>query len=903
MKKPERTPPTLDEVVAGIRQAALESDVVEGAAARVRSRIAEQLAQAPQTRRVEDGGSIQGCAGFQALIPAYLARSLSAARTLLLEDHVHECVACRRALHEARSGGARPEAVRVRPVAARRPGFGWAMAGLAAAACVGLAVILETQFVHPQGIRATVESVDGAVYRVADAGASTLAPGASLNEGEEVRTTEGSRAVLRLADGSRVEMGERADLSVSKGWRDSTVRLERGKIIVQAAEQKSGRLYVATPDCRVAVKGTVFSVSQGTKGARVSVIQGQVEVDQGRRSRFLHAGDQMSTDSSLTAVPVGEDIAWSPNADQYLALMGEFKGLEKQFEAIPGPGLRYDSKLLGLAPENTVMYLAIPNLGGTLSQADQIFQQRIQESEVLREWWERQQASRHDKPSVEELIQKIENLSQYVGDEVVLALPADASGNYSSGVVLAEVTRPDLPQFLSSQLQELSGSKDKPAIRVIENPAALPLLQPGQAAKPDSPMAFVSNGYLVMSSDPVQLRNTAALIERSGSSRFSTTPFYSAIRQAYQSGATWLFCADLEQIIAHSVPKGGSEQASAGSATGLKDVKYLVVERKDVTGQTENRATLTFSQERRGIASWLAEPGPAGTLDFVSPDASFAASFVLKDPKSLLEELFSFASSEDPGFSQQLADFESKTGISVTNDLAGSLGGEVTVALDGPVLPTPSWKMAVEVYDPVHLESSIETLARDFSGQANSKIEVAKDQSGGRTFYTLDFTPPPRANASSPAATVEVDYTYADGYLLAAPSRALLTQSIQNRQTGYSLSRSADFRSRLPRDGYANFSAMFYHNLGPILSVVTDQLKSSTALTPAQRESIQMLSANSAPGLVCVYGEPQQIVAASTGSLFGVGLDTLFGMGAPFKLPQAIGVAADQARKNQQGRP
>ena len=39
-------------------------------------------------------------------------------------------------------------------------------------------------------------------------------------------------------------------------------------------------------------------------------------------------------------------------------------------------------------------------------------------------------------------------------------------------------------------------------------------------------------------------------------------------------------------------------------------------------GKTLSRAALTFSEPNRGIASWLAAPGPMGALEYISPNAN-----------------------------------------------------------------------------------------------------------------------------------------------------------------------------------------------------------------------------------------------------------------------------------------
>ncbi|HLW79149.1 MAG TPA: zf-HC2 domain-containing protein, partial [Terriglobia bacterium] len=187
MKKDQRAAPALDRVTAGIREARIDPAVVESAAQRVWARLSERPLT-PRPATVEGAPGIRGCDGFRALIPAYLASNLSEPRVLLFEDHVAECVGCRRALHETRSGGARQPISRTEGLRAGRPRLQWAVAALAAAAALGAVIISQGLLFRGGGARATVSSVEGAIYRVSDAGSSVLAPGQEISEGEEVRT-------------------------------------------------------------------------------------------------------------------------------------------------------------------------------------------------------------------------------------------------------------------------------------------------------------------------------------------------------------------------------------------------------------------------------------------------------------------------------------------------------------------------------------------------------------------------------------------------------------------------------------------------------------------------------------------------------------------------------------------
>ena len=106
---------------------------------------------------------------------------------------------------------------------------------------------------------------------------------------------------------------------------------------MQAAKRRTGHLYVVTPDCRVAVTGTVFAVNSGMKGSRVSVIEGEVHVAHAGLDQVLHPGDQATAGVSISQVPVEDDIAWSSDLSKHLALLAQFTTLQKKFQQIPTP--------------------------------------------------------------------------------------------------------------------------------------------------------------------------------------------------------------------------------------------------------------------------------------------------------------------------------------------------------------------------------------------------------------------------------------------------------------------------------------------------------------------------------------------------------------------------------------
>jgi uncharacterized protein (TIGR03435 family) len=149
-----------------------------------------------------------------------------------------------------------------------------------------------------------------------------------------VRAGDAGR-MLTLDDGSRVEMRATSELSIERAADGIGIHLLAGDIIVNAAKQRDGYLYVHTKDMTIAVVGTVFLVNAGSDGSRVAVIEGEVRVRErgtpqrrsGRQRDVetrLRPGEQVATSPTIARRPVKEAITWSRNADAHIAILESF---------------------------------------------------------------------------------------------------------------------------------------------------------------------------------------------------------------------------------------------------------------------------------------------------------------------------------------------------------------------------------------------------------------------------------------------------------------------------------------------------------------------------------------------------------------------------------------------------
>jgi hypothetical protein len=201
---------------------------------------------------------------------------------------------------------------------------------------------------------------------------------------------------------------------------------------------------------------------------------------------------------------------------------------------------------------------------------------------------------------------------------------------------------------------------------------------------------------------------------------------------------------------------------------------------------------------------------------------------------------------------------------------------EFAFAIDGPILPTPSWKLVFEVNDPQHLQQTLERVVTEVNKEAavfgKSGLSWDKTESGDRTFYTLK---------SADFGFVEVNYIYSRGYMIVAPSRALIERALAARDNGASLAHSSKFTAGLPADGNANFSAVFYHNLAPLVQPFAQQIANSAqGLPQGPQQAVKAMAADMAPTLAYAYAQGDSITFASNteGGPFGLSPATLLGM-------------------------
>ena len=781
-----------------------EEDVDSGTIEAVRARVWEKV-----------GAGSGTCAEFRPDFHAYLANELGASRRLLVDDHLSRCPGCRARIAEMK--GERTVIAMPRRSSSRRVQWG----ALAAAAALLFGVYLGRDAIDammaPGGARATVVSADGGLYRLP---VGSLEAGGAIGEHESVRTGPGAHAVLRLADGSTVDVNERTELFVTAAWSGQAIHLQRGDVIVKAAKQRRGRLRVLTRDSIASVRGTVFAVSAGMGGSVVSVVEGSVVVNQPGREMILSPGEQASSIPSL-ASSVAEAVAWSPEANYYLELLASFAKIERDLASIPTE-LRTNSALLSYLPAGAVVYGSIPNPGVTIDRALFLAEEQAAQNASFGAWWNSETGQQ-----LRQMTDRIQSVNPLLGDEIVFCAGVTGAGE-PVPIVMARV-QPGRRAELASALEGLF------------------------AAAGEAPASYsVSDELMVVSSSQSNLAWALAHLQQGAGS-----PFAAALGERYRRGVGWLIAMDAPPLVAMAA----GDDAPPVELAGLIGMKYLFLEERAPAGALENEVTFAFQGQRTGMGSWLADAGSGGAAEYLPADALFAGYVSTREPLQLFEEFTAQITRADPSFEQGLAEMDAKLGAGFVQNLTAALGTEAALAVTGFSTSGPTWVVAHLANNPPVIDFSLQRLVEVFNAELgpdeqDKRIVLEEETTGGRTWITI----------RPGGLPIGFTWTYDGGYMVAASDRAVAERAIATRNGGSQLVWSPAFLGQLPSSAGLHPSAFGWLNTKGALGILS-------ALNPSP--ALKELVAGRDPILVVFDGTPEMIHAASRTRITGLIMDVM----------------------------
>jgi hypothetical protein len=626
--------------------------------------------------------------------------------------------------------------------------------------------------------------------------------------------------VLRLADGSIVDVNERTELFVTAARSGQTIHLQRGDIIVKAAQQRRGHLRVLTRDSIASVKGTVFAVSAGMGGSVVSVVEGSVAVNQPGKEVLLSPGQQAASIPAL-ASSVANAVSWSPEAESYLQLLASFVKIERELANFPDV-LRTNSALLSYLPASAVVYGAIPNLGVTIGLAVSLAEEQSAQNAAFGAWWNSETGR-----LLRQMTDRVQTVNQLLGDEIVFC--ASLPGLEEPVPIVMAGVRPGKRAELSSSLEGLF------------------------AAAGEAPAAYsVSDDLMIVSNSPSNLAWALAHLGQGAGS-----PFATAIRDRYRRGVGWLVGMDAPPV----VTMASGDDAPPIELAGMIGMIYVFLEQRAPAGAVENEVTFAFQGARTGMASWLADAGAGGAAEYLPSDALVAGYVSTREPLQLFEEFTAQITKSQPDFERGLASMDEKLGAGFIQNLTAALGTEAALAVTGLSVSGPTWVMASVANNPAVIDSSLQKLVETFNAELGpdeqgKRIVLQQESVGGRTWTTM----------KPGGLPVGIVWTYDRGYLLAGSDRGVAERAIATRNGGSPLVWSPEFLGQLPSSAGLHPSAFAWLNAKGALGILS---------TLTSNPKVGELVAGSDPILVVFDGTPEQIHAASRTRISGLIMDVM----------------------------
>lgn len=593
------------------------------------------------------------------------------------------------------------------------------------------------------------------------------------------RLKTGTRGYLEVAlpaDSGSFEMNSNTAVRLHKeGRRGSTLELERGEVVVKIADgSASQRTQLKTSELEVRnAEGTV-NIVRGLRGTEVAVLSGRADIVQGSVRRTLRSGDSFS---SLGIAPVAspERLSWSRTQTDTTTATPTETHMGGTTTAAPTVQLSPEKFL----PAKTFAYIEVPSIArlinplGAETPADLIQQQAF-----LDNIFSHAEIRAEDRAQVEKMIRTI---TEHEDVRTVL------EGLTGSAVIGFTLRGP----IMIVELGEKAASVDASIQSLIDEFG-------GGAATMNAelPMKVIGT-KLILGAPGEGFEESAFALESNTPTLFSASMFLNEV-QASTGNSAVTAAFSVQSLIAQASPNQDPSFGRAMTRLGFANMK-TVVAATDFGDQAGNQAIrVTFSGERQGVMGWLDEPGSMGSLRYYSPDTHALSVLKIREPKAMLGQLFTWIEEDQPKF--QAPDTAEERAIA--EKLAKTLGNEIAIGLDNPVLPVPNIKLAIEVLDPEGFHTNMVELL-DLMWKSNSEAnQVTAETATYRGHLIVDV--------KYPGAPFGVSYAIIDDYVVFGPGRPFLQSTIDSVTDGRSIDREYAFTSSLPASSGTHASALFY---------------------------------------------------------------------------------------------
>jgi hypothetical protein len=262
--------------------------------------------------------SAWSCRDVEARLVEAVDGRLDAAASVRLHAHIESCAGCRdratlwrgltpalRALEPAAPAAMSTRRMQLaierqlaREVASPRRRWHWiwmpATLGLCGAAAAALLWFHRSVPAHDGSVGfATVARLTGTIT----VGGRALEPSATVPAGSTLALADAAEAELTMPRGTVVRLAGPAHVALAGTAAAVTLRLDDGVLTAAVAHRLTGETFaVVTPEARVEVRGTRFSVVKGREGSTVRVDEGRVFVRfVDGRTRFVSAGESAAS--------------------------------------------------------------------------------------------------------------------------------------------------------------------------------------------------------------------------------------------------------------------------------------------------------------------------------------------------------------------------------------------------------------------------------------------------------------------------------------------------------------------------------------------------------------------------------------------------------------------------------